>query len=681
MRAFATYSVLLWAYVTLSSSNCLAHDPLVHARITDAAEVYARQNSIGYSNFMGFIGGPTVKLVSSTNGTPPLLMQLGSQLEDGKNLTGDGGGYRQLNHFYDPFNKRGLSDWPLDEVNFGSAGPFGQDSFTWASTLNGPGIGVSVEVLPVPWPIPFNATTSNIWSFQNARLYEWEGLTNSDLATRGANLALMFRCVGQVAHLLQDATSPQHVRNEQHLPLTPWLSPFETYGKKHYAQLNYTPASMLDWRSAGFTQLRDFWDRNLYSTNKATPDPTALDNNEDPSDPTATLGVAEFVNGNFLGERHSYAELTSTNSRFYYPLPSLFNGTDYGAMVSDLASHGKPSGAIPPLGGSQVYRSIVSKTNEGRYVTNHAMIGYLHTMNRATLTNLSNIKGASVDDPDVLADYHYHLIPTAVKYTAGLIDYFFRGMLGVNVLDATNGLYDIVITNTSSQDLSGGNFHLFYDDASGNRTELSVDDGDFDPGYSGALAPGGTTTASFYAPDDAVGYILVYQGTVGTSGGADSDPVDASIAIAATAPAVPTINATLPEGQVGTAYTGSIAADGFDGPTFSITDGALPDGLSLDASSGDITGTPTSPGLSYFTVAVTDSVTGFICVEDEVILVNSPNIFDALVWDDPVDGVETMAPRAHSPGASSHSKTLTMAAIPPSPTQIQTHYFRTPGLQ
>ena len=65
---------------------------------------------------------------------------------------------------------------------------------------------------------------------------------------------------------------------------------------------------------------------------------------------------------------------------------------------------------------------------------------------------------------------------------------------------------------------------------------------------------------------------------------------------------------SLPAGTVGTAYNQSLQASGGTSPyTWSIASGSLSTGLSLDASSGAITGTPTSAGTSNFTVQVTDA--------------------------------------------------------------------------
>ncbi|MHC4713163.1 MAG: putative Ig domain-containing protein [Planctomycetota bacterium] len=67
---------------------------------------------------------------------------------------------------------------------------------------------------------------------------------------------------------------------------------------------------------------------------------------------------------------------------------------------------------------------------------------------------------------------------------------------------------------------------------------------------------------------------------------------------------------SLPDGQIGVAYSETLAATGGVTPyTWSIVSGSLPAGLSLNSSTGEISGTPTTGGTSNFTVRVTDSQT------------------------------------------------------------------------
>jgi hypothetical protein len=63
----------------------------------------------------------------------------------------------------------------------------------------------------------------------------------------------------------------------------------------------------------------------------------------------------------------------------------------------------------------------------------------------------------------------------------------------------------------------------------------------------------------------------------------------------------------LPSAAVGTAYSQTLSASGTPPYTWAIAQGALPDGLSLDASSGTISGTPKTAGSSSVTIQVTDS--------------------------------------------------------------------------
>jgi hypothetical protein len=63
--------------------------------------------------------------------------------------------------------------------------------------------------------------------------------------------------------------------------------------------------------------------------------------------------------------------------------------------------------------------------------------------------------------------------------------------------------------------------------------------------------------------------------------------------------------ATLPGGMVGTAYNQTVSASPAGNYGYAVTAGALPSNLSLNATTGAITGTPTSAGTANFTITAT----------------------------------------------------------------------------
>jgi hypothetical protein len=219
----------------------------------------------------------------------------------------------------------------------------------------------------------------------------------------------MFQAIGQVMHLLEDTTQPQHVRNEQHVfpsptwlyrYVDPWVSPIEEYGKNHVNQLNYGDGSMLDWRGAGFTKLEDFWDRHLYNVSSST----ALDAAENCG---TQLGLAEWCNGNFLGARHLYPEYFTeynsdgTKNISWYPYPSRNTSTDYLQRKSDLAS-GVHSLILK--NGQQVQAIYLNKTGDGVTFPDHSRFDYFG----AKFPRFGMI---TINDPNVLSNYHNIFIP------------------------------------------------------------------------------------------------------------------------------------------------------------------------------------------------------------------------------------------------------------------------------
>lgn len=90
----------------------------------------------------------------------------------------------------------------------------------------------------------------------------------------------------------------------------------------------------------------------------------------------------------------------------------------------------------------------------------------------------------------------------------------------------------------------------------------------------------------------------------------------------------PHITSAAPAGAatVGTAYTHSYTASGFPAPTWSVITGNLPPGLTLDASSGALTGTPTTAGSYSFTTEATNVED--VDTQDATIVVTASPVLD-----------------------------------------------------
>ena len=83
---------------------------------------------------------------------------------------------------------------------------------------------------------------------------------------------------------------------------------------------------------------------------------------------------------------------------------------------------------------------------------------------------------------------------------------------------------------------------------------------------------------------------------------------------------------TLPNGTAGTAYNQTVTQSGATGtPSFTISSGSLPPGLSLNSGTGAITGTPTTNGAYTFTVLVTGG-NGCVGSTQYTVTINCPTI-------------------------------------------------------
>jgi len=127
---------------------------------------------------------------------------------------------------------------------------------------------------------------------------------------------------------------------------------------------------------------------------------------------------------------------------------------------------------------------------------------------------------------------------------------------------------------------------------------------------SGALPGGlvlGSSTGVVSGTPNSAGSVT-FTLTATNSAGADSKSYTVTVTPALAAPVFTA--ATPPTSAVvGTPYTYTFTATGYPAPEFTVPGGDLPAGLTLNSTTGVVSGTPTTPGGSTFTVTATNTVT------------------------------------------------------------------------
>jgi len=185
----------------------------------------------------------------------------------------------------------------------------------------------------------------------------------------------------------------------------------------------------------------------------------------------------------------------------------------------------------------------------------------------------------------------------------------------------TIGTFNFTITASNS---AGADSRLFSISVAGVPPVITTTlaDGTFGSAYSETAAATGEEAPTFAVTAGALPAGLTLDSTTGEISGTptaigtfsftvtatNSEGIDdqaLSLVIAGIPPVITTT--TLPNGTLGFAYSQVVQSTGYEAPTFTVTAGALPAGLSLNAVTGEISGTPTSDGTFAFTVTATNS--------------------------------------------------------------------------
>jgi hypothetical protein len=329
-----------------------------------------------------------------------------------------------------------------------------------AGTWDGAGLDIDISSYKsrIPWPfrdkLPDhisgqssilwahnkNQALGGKWSWHDARSYFYSALTEKDLdgnvvvhtyADMWQCYSNTFRALGQLMHLVQDASVPAHVRGEFHLPLLfhyePWLETIRQKESNRFDGFIATPTS-LDRSIFGGppNPLPTISDTNV----KLTPVAKLIDTDQytgtNPEDTwTKIVGLAEFANANFFGE-FIYPPFTPK-----CPFPDL-NSSNVEKRIDAIQNPRDPSsGTFRPY--------YYSKLDDpGKFGYRLATVDFLKDyVTKYFPTYMRNLKPAL--DGKVYVDYASRLLPRAVSYSAGLLQYFFRGNIEITLPDS--GVY------------------------------------------------------------------------------------------------------------------------------------------------------------------------------------------------------------------------------------------------
>ncbi len=321
---------------------------------------------------------------------------------------------RASNHFHNPllpWNQSAMSDqpWWLDIACLDWKPWY--SNVTWATGyLSPPPAGSKASF----------STLYKIYNWDEAREVYHRALTTALKYDREDAFVSSFETLGHILHLLQDVSVPAHVRNDftSHLILNGTISlnpknwviqPYE-----HYVKINPTlvaTATPVFPSFANLSRLTDFWDTNQY-------------NGGNPST-SLSIGLSEFANANYFSDSTIPSNNPTTEHSFPYPQVNLTNSY----ICEDfLPGSNKPT----------KYLSRTSCPTGGTGTVDHfAAISFMNKADNITNSNIQTLK-VWLDD-NVHNTYAKELIPRAVGYSAGLLDYFFRGNIEITL--PNSGVY------------------------------------------------------------------------------------------------------------------------------------------------------------------------------------------------------------------------------------------------
>jgi hypothetical protein len=508
--------ILFVSFNVLQINNVFPWDNEVTHR--DLSKYAADRSSLGkdkgdYLRNVGFnLGLDEVLIWRGENWTATRWLQAGADFEDKSDWGFPAfGTTRSVNHFHNPlkpWGQAGLDDWFILHYT-------GESSLLWAQD------GVRQE----------NYIEGD-WSWQKVRDYYYFALTATSDAERQANFAKTFRGLGHQIHLIQDAAQPDHVRNDAHPEDSMGLSygiGIEKWAKREFQFIKslasgpFFPQVPLNTSYGGLVPITELFDADRYNG----------------GNPSASLaqGISEYTNANFFSDDTIFAaEVHNVDHRHYFPYPKK-SSTD----LDDYLAWNKLPETVMGEDGLPETAFWIKKITDGETIEHFLKPLYLSNNIKEIVGVGSLYYRAFYRDERCHEDYAQKLIPRAVGYSAGLLNYFFRGKLEVTAVPVFNKNMIIYLRAkiknlTPNETMKDGTFTITYSyRPTGRNPDGSEDIWARTPAVvSGTLEYGGDdqhpvedTVINFLLPTpipkesyDSAKFTLAFSGTLGNEVGA-----------------------------------------------------------------------------------------------------------------------------------------------------------------
>ncbi|MBU0988454.1 MAG: hypothetical protein KKH68_14485, partial [Proteobacteria bacterium] len=240
---------------------------------------------------------------------------------------------------------------------------------------------------------------------------------------------------------IEDASVPAHTRNDIHIPIYD-SEPYEgwTESKADFAKYNpgdtYFPDILDGYGSDSWNPLTSFDPDKIIKSPDIFIDSGYLVDASTPPITGFNQGLAEYSHANFLSADTVFSDGNPNTISTIHGLADL-GIADLGNVVF------KEDREI----GDETYSFFYVKNNTAQ-IDHFALCGIGWQIKQMEFMNGQTPETGilyTVDDPLVDEDYAKKLLPRAVGYSAGLLDYFFRGRLEVSALPvfAENAIYGI----------------------------------------------------------------------------------------------------------------------------------------------------------------------------------------------------------------------------------------------